>query len=361
QLELIGNDNKAAQIFIVNHARWASTDSPNTLEWLGLAARGEHFDELLATRLREAPNDVLLRRVAQDNSEASHEACTRDAAQARAQPDNGDLRYLAARCLPDAAARDGAFDTAYRQWPDNPWLMQAAGFGAAEHARWPEALRLLDQARKHLPALGSYIALELYRIHRLLGSDTTQLAAELGRSSNPLRTLLALETGEGISSGPARAYHELAQGKLDAALLKADSEAAASARMERLVGASDGASDSQIERALALPPDQGIDSQSAWSALGLALRRHHDPAPFIQAVQEGNGHRDTVDRAVLFVQSARPGMSSDTIEGMLTGLDPELRGQAYSGAVVALGKAAPQEWRDVASKLLFASERPSFR
>ncbi len=361
QLELIGNDGKAAQALIASHARWDGSNSPYAIEWLGLAAQGEHFGELLATRLQEAPNDVLLRRVAQDSSEASHEACARDEAQARAQPENGDLQYLAARCLPDVAGRDRAFDAAYHQWPDNPWLMQAAGFGAAEHGRWPEALHLLDQARKHLPALGGYIALDLYRIHRLLGSDTPQLAAELGRSSNPLRTMLALETGEGISSGTARAYHELAQGKLDAALLKADPEAAASARMERLVGASDGASDSQVERALALPPDQGIDSQSAWSALGLALRRHHDPAPFIQAVQQGNRRRDTVDRAVLFVQSARPGMSADTIESMLAGLDPELRGQAYSGAVVALGKAAPQEWRDAARKLLFASERPSFR
>jgi len=138
---------------------------------------------------------------------------------------------------------------------------------------------------------------------------------------------------------------------------EADSEAAASARMERLVGASDGASDSQVERALACA-DQGIDSQSAWSALGLALRRHHDPAPFIQAVQQGNGRRDTVDRAVQFVQLARRNEHRYD-RNMLAGLDPELRAKLQQRRV-ALGKAAPQAWRDNASKLLFASERPSF-
>ena len=43
------------------------------------------------------------------------------------------------------------------------------------------------------------------------------------------------------------------------------------------------------------------------------------------------------------------------------GRDPELRGHVYAAAAVALGPRAPAGWRESASRLLFAAERPYFK
>src|SRR5260370_42095240 len=49
------------------HARWDATSSKNVIDWLTLAQRRlPEFSAILATRLAQHPNDVVLLRIEQD-------------------------------------------------------------------------------------------------------------------------------------------------------------------------------------------------------------------------------------------------------------------------------------------------------
>jgi len=364
QLELAGKDPGAGEALVAAHARWDATGSPDIVEWLRLAASGPDFGKLLQARLAEAPNDVLLLRLQRDQAEdeARGKLCDGLRTRARAVPGDADLQYLAAGCIDEAGAREAAFAEGYKRFPDNPWFAQAAAYAAAAQAQWAQAIALLDQARHRLPAMAAYYAVELYRIHRLLGSNTPALTNELSRQSETLRNLLAVESGsKDIVDLPILAYHDLAQGQLERALSRAGSDPQTLARMQRLVAASDGASAAQIALALQLPADQGLDRSSAWAGLGLALREHRDTLPYLKAIQDSGMPPEAAERAVRFVESARPDLGAEAVAAKLAGLEPQLRGLAYAGAAVALGQAAPPAWKQAASRLLFINERPYFR
>jgi hypothetical protein len=130
------------------------------------------------------------------------------------------------------------------------------------------------------------------------------------------------------------------------------------ARVLRLAAASDGAPREIIERALALPIDQGLDGDTMWAALGLALRERRDPAPYIAAIRD---HKDEdAEKMLGFITAARSSSKPTDAEHLLDGLPLESRGQAYSAALVVLGARAPAEWRRGADRLLFVPERPYF-
>jgi hypothetical protein len=126
----------------------------------------------------------------------------------------------------------------------------------------------------------------------------------------------------------------------------------------RLAAASDGAPRELIERALALPIDQGFDGDTMWATLGLALRERRDPTPYIAAVREYKD--ENAEKMLQFITAARTSANPADAEPLLDGLPLEARGQAYSAALVALGKRAPAEWRRGADRLLFVPERPYF-
>jgi hypothetical protein len=167
-----------------------------------------------------------------------------------------------------------------------------------------------------------------------------------------------LISGKELQPGLDTSYHHLASGNPDAAANVEMNDSVEVARVLRLAAASDGASREIIDRALALPADQGLDSNSIWAALGLALRERQDPAPYIAAMRE---HKDeNADKVLEFITTARASANPADAEQLLDGLPLEWRGQAYTAALVILGARAPAEWRRGADRLLFVPERPYF-
>src|SRR5262249_10306261 len=121
---------------------------------------------------------------------------------------------------------------------------------------------------------------------------------------------------------------------------------------------SDGASAELRARATALPPEAGLDPDTRWASIGLAIRAGHDYAPLLPSVEEGPAeYNDHVRR---FIEIVRAGRSLTSAEQALNGVPPSLRGQAYCVGIVVLGDKAPSSWRLGAIRLLFASERPYF-
>jgi Zn-dependent protease with chaperone function len=353
-------DEKQRAQFIATHARWDSSDAPATAYWLALASKDEAFDEIVRGRLAAYPNDVLTLRAEQDFGRRDLHAavCKRHQAMAAAKPDNVDLQYVAARCLEDASQREQKFLGLFVKAPRNGWLAQAVGYTHAEHARWNDSLAPLTVAFQSVPSMRERLALDMMRVRRMLSADGEAQSADLAPRSPALHYYVQLHTGAGLQPGLDKAYFHLGRGALQEAAQELEQSPDADRRALRLAAASDGAPAALIAAALALPMDQGLDVDSVWTSLALALRERKDPAPYLAAIREMK--IDDAQKVLDFITAVRTSTDRAEAERLLDGLDPTLRGHAYSAAVVLQGRQAPAEWRRAATRLLFIPERPYF-
>ena len=342
------------------HARWDALSSPHLAQWLWVAKTGPGFKPLLKARLAEAPDDVLLLRLEQDNADDAERAavCQRDQARAAAAPQNANLQYVVVRCLPDGPEKDRAFLDGHARHPDHGWYAYAASYIAAANAQGPQAIVAADQARRQVPALGTELGVDMARMRRLLGQDDSAEMAELGKGSKVLRRLLMLESGRGIDEPAYKAYAELARGRIESAVTIAHAKPQSEARLLRLAAASDRAPPALIAQALALPIDAGLDDSTVWASLALAARAGRDASAFEPALRRAAPQQS--EAMLRFVDAVKRGQPPEQAELLLDGLTPELRGHAYSVGTVLLGAQAPKAWREGAKRLLFASERPYF-
>ena len=357
-LSMLQDQKQQAQV-IQTHARWDSSDSHYTAYWLAIASQSEGFDEIIRARLKLDPEDVLTLRAEQDARKDLRAAvCKRHRALANAHPDSINLQYVATRCVDDDAQREQEFAALYAKAPDNGWVAAGVGYTQAGHGHWNEAMAALNAARLRVPSMSERFALDTMRLRRISSRDGDVPSTDLVQQSNTLRYYMSLVSGTGLQPGSDTAYHHIARGELDAALKEHVQTPQEGARILRLAAASDGASRETIERALALPIDQGFDADTMWAALGLALRERRDPTPYIAAIREYKD--ESAEKVLEFITAARSSTNPADAERLLDGLPIEARGQAYSAALVVLGNRAPAEWRRGADRLLFVPERPYF-
>jgi hypothetical protein len=345
---------------IETHARWDATDSRGILHWFRYARYVDlDMKAMLPSRLAESPNDVVLLALEQDmaSGPAKDSVCLRHRARAEAAPDNPALYYVGARCLGEGAAATQAFLEGRARWPQDGWLAFAAGHIHAEAGRWEDALAALMQSHEKVLPLASSVGIDAARVSRMIARDTMDLFEPRQASVDPV-ILEVLERGASDDSVTRRAFAALARGGLRSALEIARADTVLDARMVRLVAASDGATPDMQARAFALDDTAGIRDDTRWAAIALALRAKKDHTPFLPP--EDFVPPQKVQRMMTFLDLAR-GPNPASAERALDGLPPELRGHAYSMALVLLGERAPQSWRDAASKLLFGAERPFFR
>jgi hypothetical protein len=295
----------------------------------------ERFDTLAAGELQPLCDD-LGRRAAQPGA-------------------NGDVVYLAARCLPDGPQRDAALLAGQRRFPQHAWLAYGAAWAEVGGANWRVALRDYELARGEL-ALAPFAAIEAGRLRRLLGEPP--LPADAERIGPPSRLLDAfgVRVVAGSLVSEPQAYEQLAAGAPDKA---AASSRSLGAHLLRLAAASDGASAELRQRAAALPGGAGLDAQTYWTALALADREGRaapePPQGALDGIEPGQLRQLEAFRTALRSPATLAGA-----EKHLQGLSLELRGQAYSMAVVRLGERVPPAWREGAKRLLLSHERPYF-
>lgn len=350
--------DKAQQKHVVAmHARWDMSNSAGLIQWLAFAERTTDFPQLLQARLRETPDDVVLLRTQQDMASDANrpQLCAQLQERAKAQSQNADLHYIADRCGSNQEIQANALLQGHQQWPQNGWYAYGAGYVQAEHAHWRESLTAFEQAREQVPAMKSVIALAQLRITRLLQEDTQPKLKTIVEGENQLSNLLALESEEDIKNPEWHAYQALHKGQIDKAMSLVHGVPDSEMRVLRLAAASVGSSAALQTRALALAPEQGVDATSVWAAIALAVRAKQSYEPYLTSVTGLPPKMANTYRQFLTQLQAKDFVAA---ERSLDGLTPELRGQAYSMAVVVLGDQAPRKWRDSAKRLLFASERP---
>jgi tetratricopeptide (TPR) repeat protein len=303
---------------------------------------------------------MLALRVEQDvTTGAAHDSvCARTRARADSAPNDQDRKYLAVRCLPDENQRNRTYITLSERAPKNAWLAFAAGYSLTEESRWAEALSRLEAARAADPALAPTIVEDIARLRRMTQGQHAGLA-DISDLSDDLHIQVTLETGDDLDNSPYLAYTDLNRGRLTEALRRVQAMPELGRDLLPLVAASDGADSAVIENALAASPDSSMGMAKVFTLLALAIREKRDPARYIAIVKK-NGV-EGADRLIRFCQMLGAGGAPEAAEQALGAVSLKGRGMAYSMGVVILGRSAPPAWREGATRLLFASERPYFR
>ncbi len=348
-VEMVRDESQRAAL-IMAHARWDDTDSPQILEWLQLAEQQPRFNAVIAERLREDANNVVLLRHEQDSTQgAEHdEVCARHHARAAAAAEDPDLQYLDIRCLRGDARQDARFLAAQAKWPDHPWLTLGAAAVHARSGEYAAALPLYEKVRGRVRPMQAYLSMETARMRRLVGGRDSNLRDLLPKSP-ALSTHAAIESGAGIEGTPLEPYGALARGDLGAAFSKARGEGAE--RLLRLVAVSDGATPEMIDAALSARPGEG-DSVTTLYMYALAARLDRDVSPWAARLSTEGG--ESIQPVLDFLDALRDG--ADPARAYPP-LDVNLRYPARYAAVVLLGARAPEDWRKEAANALFVGER----
>jgi Zn-dependent protease with chaperone function len=337
------------------HARFDDLNGPYTYRWMWLAHEAGHR-EILAERLQRAPDSVQLRRLEQDMAKESPEVCAASRERAAARPDDGDLYYLALRCHGNGPPDVKALSEAMARWPRNYWLKNMMMLQLSEHGDLAGAASLAEQLIGRLPYPVAEMELMLARLERYTKGRATRVALVTGDTQ--LSWLHRAEQGLNEAGQPANSYADLNKGELLAAMYAVSDIPAMAPRMRRLVGASDGATASQVAAALDMPAGEGIDSSTVLTSAALALRQGRDAGPYFKEAQAVFG--EALPRLANFLRLVKAGRYAEA-EQLLDGTQIELRGVAYSAGLVLAGAQAPAHWRKGARALLFAPERPYFR
>jgi Zn-dependent protease with chaperone function len=128
QLGLLTNEADVVRMATVR-ARWEPLTAPDIAYWFAvLSHKAPHDKSVLATRLAQAPNDMVLLRLEQDSASDTERSavCSKHQARAAAEPGNANWQYLTIRCLNDEAAKGQAFVAGYQRFPANGWFAYAA-------------------------------------------------------------------------------------------------------------------------------------------------------------------------------------------------------------------------------------------
>jgi Zn-dependent protease with chaperone function len=354
-------DKQEREHMILAHARWDETKAPNTMDWLYVAQGISGFNQIIESRLKTNPKDVLVLRLQQDNAKPAERSslCQRYKALATATPTEPDLAYLVTRCIDDLNARDQAFIDGHKASPQSAWYAYAAGYTYAGTMQWAQSQAALQQAVSKYPALADHVNVDLARIRRIQSTASDVTLNDLSAHSDSLKQYLAFETANVIPpSSPANAYVLLREGKLTEVLNAAKSAPAMHPRLLRLLAASSGASAEVVTQALALPTDKGIDQNTVWVAIALAIR---EKRPIDAYDINAKNLSDQSSLAMKkYIELLQTNAAPSTAEAVLQGVDPVLRGQAYCMGIIVWGDKAPTTWKSAVKKLLFPTERPYF-
>lgn len=354
------HDKEAASAMLLSHVRYDAPDSANLQDWLGLASKAPGFDQALAARIAQFPDDVVALRMEQSLTEgAAHDAvCARHRARAAAAPDQPDLAYLATRCMPSGPEQEAAFAAGHQRWPESAWYANAAGWDASVQGRYAQALADYQTAVSKSPALRHVLAIETARLTRLVDpAGARPKVADLAKASVRLQELLQMEPGAPIPEGPNRAIALLSAGRLDDAVA-ASAGTPLAGHVLRMAAGSIGASLALRARAAALAPGEGIDAQTVWLALAAGASPTDDKiAATLKVLEQGHERAGIAAKMLRFLALASMGNAA-AAEGALEGLPMYYRAQAMAAGTFLLGERTPSAWRTFAKRVLFAAERP---
>lgn len=349
---------------VTAHARLDPVDAANLDVWIRLVgALGGDPQAIVRERSAAHPGSIVLGRLEQELGVDG--ACDRHAARAAERPDDGDARYLAARCV-SAAGDTTAFAAAATAFPDHPWIAWAQARHEIEAGEWDAALRHIHVTGANVPMLRDQVEDVRLMALRMLGAPLPEQVAALADGSERewrARLLRAEATGKideattAITTPAELSILSMAAGNLPAAWGPVPQLGDQAAFATRMIAASDGATPEQVAAALALPPAEGIGPWSLVPTLALVAREGGNVGAILAAAV---AETDRAPFVALDAASTEAELAA-AIESTYPHSPFLTRGNLRLYGVVRLGAQAPAEWRREAKALVLPWARPWLR
>lgn len=346
------------ELLIRSHVKFDQTGSKDLLSWITLAERYPWVRDVLESRLERYPNEIISWRSLQDVTDSTEKqgVCKRMQQYSEAEPDNPDWYYLTTRCLPDGPEQHTRFIAGFERWSDHSWLGLAAGhlYGAQED--WAKAHEAFVVAIQAGPGFESALSLSMDRIRRIAKAEGININKPLIEEMPYVQIGALLETAheDEIKDNAYYPYWLLQQGRLDDAIQQAEAGFIKDDIM-RKVALSDGATEFQIQQAIALNENTAT-GEAIWSSLGVLVQQGEDLSSQRTQLAEVAREEDVV-RVLDFVKQIRAGQVEAAKESMKKA-SVNVKGELAVLGLIVLKDKAPERWRTVAKHLLYGQERP---
>ncbi|ARV13383.1 hypothetical protein BTO09_13995 [Gilvibacter sp. SZ-19] len=354
-------DSLQVKEMIFAHARWDSPSDAQLLNWLNMSSNYDDAEAMLRARIANYGEDVpSLRAIMIQADDDEKEAfCTSINEKYEQDPEDPDYLYMHIRCIDDELEKNGRYTDAFEQNTDHSWLAYASAYVYGQTDRWEASINAFEVARQE-QGLSSLIAEDATRVLRLLALDPGFNPMKYSDySSSLLEYYRALESGEidGGDQNPNYAYYLIDRGDLEGAFEIAQNNESFGPYLKRLIAASDGASSSMKAAALALDGEEGMNPDTVWSAIGLAINEGQSYSEFLPTTERIGVETEEVQNFInAIVRKDYRAMNS-----IIADQEIYQKGYYYSLAISVLKDEVPAAWRQKANALLFASERPYIR
>lgn len=348
-------DETEHQQIIVTHAKWDEPSTHDILEWLRLAAKRSDFDTLLARRLERYPHDMsaLLLQLDRAKDDGRIAFCSKIHAKAAKAPEDLDWRYLELLC---DSKEPKVFLGEYIKHPYHPYIANAAAGEYLRLRKYDESIAALDVAASARP-LTETTNLLIARLMRMIDhKDTQKKLPGLAEESTLLKTLLAFDSGEGLT-GASQSFVLLGKGNLVEAVAMAKDDTIHYRPVLTLAAASEGAPREMIDDCMQLPIEQP-QSDLIWVEIALRDREGFSHTAHDELAQRWSTHADQLApfATLPFLKSGRA-----PVEAALLRLPIDKQAIACSMGLVRSAEHAPKSCRALVRTYLFVPERPYFR
>ena len=355
----IVNDSVQAQKMISAHVLWDSSKSKYLLEWMNQLYNITDAHHILRERLKRNVDEVAALRALQNTADSIQKIkiCEEQQQKATKHPENPNFYYLSCRCIENETEKGDAFIKGFKQWQDNAWLAFAAAFTYAERGYWKKSYNAFLFSKQSNPAIAEMITMDMERVRRVLLKKTNSATYKNPVSNNQdIEFYNALEKGtlENMKENPNNAFYLLSKGKLQEANTFISNFENFKPYILRFLAASKGASDEMIHTAIELPNDAGINYNTIWLALGLAIKEKSDITAYTNTINKMGVANKILNKFLKHIEHSEFEKAEEAIKG----LNFELKAHFYVLANVILNNKIPENWKEYIRTILFIDQRP---
>ena len=366
-LAIVEDENEQKRL-AATHALWDNKSGEETMNWLEVALQLDSAGniDIIKKRIKRDPNDVASIRMLHEYASPADKAasCKQVNDRFEKDPSNADLYYLKTRCMDDEEAKNIAFLEGHKKWPEHSWLSFASGYVLAEREQWEEALKVYKTVLDgDNVALASQVSLDVNRVARFLYAKEEKNDYRINLSAYPTADYYSsLELGkvEGIENDVNRAYFLMAWGRFERAISHIEKYPDQAPFFYRMLAASEGAPDNIIDKVNNYKPEEGVNFNTAWSAMALAGKSGRSLKPYLDYLKGAGMSDDQLEKVTSFIKEVKAGNleSAQDIKLSIPGFN--IKAHLCVMARIILGSKTPDDWKLAGSTMLYVTERPYF-
>ena len=357
-VSIIENEGDLKQI-IKSHSYWDDGTSKHTLTWLSYLRGIDNGVHILESRLKRVPDEFISLRLLQDLSDSlSHRSiCEKQKQLSVDHPEKADYYYLATRCIEDEVLKDQKFIEGHKKWKNHAWLAYAAAYVYNQDNNFKLAYDAYKIAAKNNLALGEILADDAERIKRLINL----------RNNENLKTIVTtrdidfyktIESGniEGEKSNPDYVYYLIYKGELEEAYKLSQNFENIKGYTQYLIAASNGATQVMKDAAFKNTDYEGLNLNTAWSVLGLAVKENKDYKPYLNTFESLKLEDGFMEELLKLIKAK----NYNAVDKHIEVLQFRWKAQTYVLAHIILDGNIPLKWKQILKAGLFANEKPFF-